>query len=628
MKKIFVYHLDWSLATIAFFSLIVSFFVFVNILQANTGGGGLTQADWRKINGWAWSPNIGWLSLNCLNDFNGDGDLNDPGDDTCSIPYGLHIDTSASQDIRAVGGCAWAGNVGWWICFDDPLLAGNTQAPDYGVYLNNYYWPSDLPSGLNPGASLVPNSLFHGATWATQDSNGHASILPLEGVLGWSNELGFPIVATTTPALEGCFNCTETKTCSDDGSICTQDSECTAPATCVTNRNCDNCLQYNYDTTEPPVMQSVVAGYDCSDCTFTSGIETICTENAYERNKNSCTTCANYYDTPGLLADYTLKNGYGSACGWAWNQDSDSGNGVGWIQFGPRITAGNNPYFQVNSGDIYARKEIRNYYPPVNSNTYNAFVIETNSNTIYNLYASSTLNLLNRPLVGFPALGATGKYTNILGSIDYDGLITEVGETGKNKYGSVIDNVIDNSAEWSIIKDNGGALLLNNKVYYSAGARMINGGLDLEIKNGKNDQNGSGVFVFGDGPVGINHNIKYLGNDIDVSKLKNISSLVWVIKGDLNIDPSVTEISGTFIVLGDGTPCDDGVEFNCGRFISGASGSQLKINGTVIAKKFVLERTYSTNSEPAELFINDGRLKVNPPAGLQNFSTNLPKFTY
>ncbi|KKP89293.1 MAG: hypothetical protein UR94_C0040G0016, partial [Parcubacteria group bacterium GW2011_GWA2_36_10] len=170
--------------------------------------------------------------------------------------------------------------------------------------------------------------------------------------------------------------------------------------------------------------------------------------------------------------------------------------------------------------------------------------------------------------------------------------------------------------------------LLNKKGYYSAGARMINGGLDLEIKNGKNDQNGSGVFVFGDGPVGINHNIKYLGNDIDVSKLKNISSLVWVIKGDLNIDPSVTEISGTFIVLGDGTPCDDGVEFNCGRFISGASGSQLKINGTVIAKKFVLERTYSTNSEPAELFINDGRLKVNPPAGLQNFSTNLPKFTY
>src|SRR3989339_66880 len=562
MKKIFVYHLDWSLATIAFFSLIVSFFVFVNILQANTGGGGLTQADWRKINGWAWSPNIGWLSLNCLNDFNGDGDLTDPEDNTCVsgggvADYGLHIDTSASQDIRALGGCAWAGNVGWWICFDDPLLAGNTQAPDYGVYLNNYYWPSDLPSGLNPGASLVPNSLFHGATWATQDSNGHASILPLEGVLGWSNELGFPIVATTTPALEGCFNCTETKTCSDDGSICTQDSECTAPATCVTNRNCDNCLQYNYDTTEPPVMQSVVAGYDCSDCTFTSGIETICTENASERNKNSCTTCANYYDTPGLLADYTLKNGYGSACGWAWNQDSDSGNGVGWIQFGPRITAGNNPYFQVNSGDIYARKEIRNYYPPVNSNTYNAFVIETNSNTIYNLYASSTLNLLNRPLVGFPALGATGKYTNILGSIDYDGLITEVGETGKNK-------------------------------------------------------NGSGVIVV-NGSAIINKNITYTGDD-KVSTLKNIPSVVWVIKGGLDISPDVTELSGTFIVLG--------------AFNAGGGANQLKVNGSVLAQSFVLNRTYSTNSEPAELFINDGRLKVNPPAGLQNFSTNLPKFTY
>ncbi|KKP88814.1 MAG: hypothetical protein UR94_C0047G0001, partial [Parcubacteria group bacterium GW2011_GWA2_36_10] len=567
MKKIFVYHLDWSLATIAFFSLIVSFFVFVNILQANTGGGGLTQADWRKINGWAWSPNIGWLSLNCLNDFNGDGDLNDPGDDTCSIPYGLHIDTSASQDIRAVGGCAWAGNVGWWICFDDPLLAGNTQAPDYGVYLNNYYWPSDLPSGLNPGASLVPNSLFHGATWATQDSNGHASILPLEGVLGWSNELGFPIVATTTPALEGCFNCTETKTCSDDGSICTQDSECTAPATCVTNRNCDNCLQYNYDTTEPPVMQSVVAGYDCSDCTFTSGIETICTENAYERNKNSCTTCANYYDTPGLLADYTLKNGYGSACGWAWNQDSDSGNGVGWIQFGPRITAGNNPYFQVNSGDIYARKEIRNYYPPVNSNTYNAFVIETNSNTIYNLYASSTLNLLNRPLVGFPALGATGKYTNILGSIDYDGLITEVGETGKNKYGSVIDKFSDSpmSSEWHAIYDFNSSpaqVILDNKVYYYDNPGMLMDSGDLEF--GANaSKNGSGVIVV-NGSAIINKNITYTGDD-KVSTLKNIPSVVWVIKGGLDISPDVTELSGTFIVLG--------------AFNAGGGANQLKVNG-------------------------------------------------
>src|SRR3989339_270473 len=621
MKKIFVYHLDWSLATIAFFSLIVSFFVFVNILQANTGGGGLTQADWRKINGWAWSPNIGWLSLNCLNDFNGDGDLTDPEDNTCVsgggvADYGLHIDTSASQDIRALGGCAWAGNVGWWICFDDPLLAGNTQAPDYGVYLNNYYWPSDLPSGLNPGASLVPNSLFHGATWATQDSNGHASILPLEGVLGWSNELGFPIVATTTPALEGCFNCTETKTCSDDGSICTQDSECTAPATCVTNRNCDNCLQYNYDTTEPPVMQSVVAGYDCSDCTFTSGIETICTENAYERNKNSCTTCANYYDTPGLLADYTLKNGYGSACGWAWNQDSDSGNGVGWIQFGPRITAGNNPYFQVNSGDIYARKEIRNYYPPVNSNTYNAFVIETNSNTIYNLYASSTLNLLNRPLVGFPALGATGKYTNILGSIDYDGLITEVGETGKNKYGSVIDKFSDSpmSSEWHAIYDFNSSpaqVILDNKVYYYDNPGMLMDSGDLEF--GANaSKNGSGVIVV-NGSAIINKNITYTGDD-KVSTLKNIPSVVWVIKGGLDISPDVTELSGTFIVLG--------------AFNAGGGANQLKVNGSVLAQSFVLNRTYSTNSEPAELFINDGRLKVNPPAGLQNFSTNLPKFTY
>lgn len=618
MKKIFTYHFDWSLLAITFFSLVVSFFVFVNITKANFPGGGLDQT-WMEINGWAWSPNIGWLSLNCLNDFSGDGDLNDPIDNTClsggGIDYGLKIDKSADGTTRAVGGCAWAGNVLWWICFDDPLLAGNTLAPDYGVYLNGpssvqYYNGSEPDFTGWPDNNEVENSLCH-----NEDVDCHASILALEGVPGWSHELGFPIGGSSSGALEGCFNCTETKTCShDNGVSCTQNSDCEAlqgGSVCNTARTCDNCLEYTYDLVDPDILDSVIAGYQCTSCTFTSGIDTLCTENAYERNHNTCSSCANYYSFPGLITDYSTSTnaGFGSMCGWAYNEDSFTHNGVGWLQFGPRITAGNNPYFQVNSGDIYARGAIRNYFPPVSNNTYNAFVIETNSNTIYQLYASSSLNLINRPLISFPSESlTTGKYTNVLGSLDVRGLITELASSGKNKYGSSIDDNT-NSATWLNLKNGGGpAILLNNTVYSSAAVTLAQSG-EIIFKDGTGAENGSGV-IFIDGDLNINHDIKYDSTDPD--KLKNIASPVFIIDGDLAIDASVTEIAGTFIVLG--------------SFKTGLGASQLKVNGSVLAQSFALERTYSLG--PSELFINDGRLKVNPPAGLQNFSANLPKFTY
>lgn len=618
MKKIFSYHFDWSLLTIAFFSLVVSFFVFVNIVRANFPGGGLTNT-WMEMNGWAWSPNIGWLSLNCLNDFNGDGDLNDAEDNTCAfVDYGLKIDTSdaPNRDQRAVGGCAWAGNVGWWVCFDDPDEldgAGHADAPDWGVYLNGpsgvQYYDGALPAGLSPDNYAVENSLCH-----DDDVSCHASILALEEVSGWSNELGFPIDnSAALGTLEGCFNCRETKTCSHDGGACTQNSECEAESpgsTCDTYRNCDNCLQYTYNDINPDLLESSIAGYQCSSCTFNGPQQanTICTENAYERNENFCTTCDKYYQTPGLIVDYTTvtNDGYGSMCGWAWNQ-AGSGNGVGWIQFSPRITAANNPYFQVNSGDIYAKGHIKNINI-LGSNIYNAFVIETNSNTIYNLYASSTLNLINRPLINFPAENVTtGRYSNVLGSLDYKGLITEVGETGKNKYGSTIDSS-PISPNWSLLK-HGGSINLGGNVFYESSGSFIADTSDLLIES-NDSANGSGVVVINNTAI-LSHDIFYTNNDKPIN-LKNISSVVWIIKGDLVIDPSVKEISGTFIVFG---------EFN-----TGLGSNQLKVNGSVLAQSFVLDRAYS--SGPSELFINDGRLKVNPPSGLQNFSTNLPKFTY
>ncbi|MCB9802868.1 hypothetical protein H6761_02505 [Candidatus Nomurabacteria bacterium] len=652
MKKHFHFHFYLRIFLFAILAISFVFFIYQKTIKANTGGGGLNQEDF-QFHGWAWSPNIGWLTLNCYNDFDGDGELT-AADNYCAsvrdghpglgaVDFGLYLDASADESVRAVGGCAWADSVGWWICFDDPGLAGSTLAPDYGVYLNDYYWPNDSPSGLSPAASLVPNALYHGGgTWGSQDSNGHASIVILEGETDWTNELGFPIDAIGAPSgsLESCFNCQETKTCSHDSGIsCTADAECDAlspGSTCDVNRTCDNCLEYTYNVDGS--LASSVAGYQCSDCLFNGpdGVDTRCTENAYQNNQNTCSSCVNYYDIPGLLVDYATatNDGAGYMCGWAWNQDSGSGNGVGWIQFSPRITAGNNPYFQVDAGDIYSKGKIRSNYI-LAPDIYNAYIIEAGGD-IFQLNASSSKDglsyLQNRPLINFPSSNGAGKYVNALGKIDYDGLITEVGSTGKNKYGSTLDLLPPGSSGWSTLIDNGGKIELNNTVYYSPMPRIFNGfPSSLIIDNAVNKENGSGVVVFGGGPVLIANNIVYSSDVSSIDRLKDIGSVVWVIKGDLWVDRNVSEISGTFIVLGaDGTDCAVD-EWNCGRFISSYDSpidSQLKINGTVIAKKFVLERTYNTDNEPAEKFINDGRLQVNPPAGLQNFADSLPQFDY
>ena len=68
----------------------------------------------QNVTGWAWSSNIGWISMNSLNcDANGDG-KSDGSPPACPPPgtvmanYGVNIGSSG-----AFSGYAWSGNVGW-----------------------------------------------------------------------------------------------------------------------------------------------------------------------------------------------------------------------------------------------------------------------------------------------------------------------------------------------------------------------------------------------------------------------------------------------------------------------------------------------------------------------------------
>jgi hypothetical protein len=74
-----------------------------------------------NVSGWAWSENIGWISFNCYNDYNGDGIL----EDHCSSSnYGVKLDPST----KIFSGYAWSENIGW-ITFNESELSGCPVSP-------------------------------------------------------------------------------------------------------------------------------------------------------------------------------------------------------------------------------------------------------------------------------------------------------------------------------------------------------------------------------------------------------------------------------------------------------------------------------------------------------------------
>ena len=69
--------------------------------------------------GWAWSENIGWISFNCYNDYDGNGSLESHCIDMgYSSDYGVDIDGTGW-----FSGYAWSENIGW-IAFEPSYVSG------------------------------------------------------------------------------------------------------------------------------------------------------------------------------------------------------------------------------------------------------------------------------------------------------------------------------------------------------------------------------------------------------------------------------------------------------------------------------------------------------------------------
>jgi hypothetical protein len=133
------------------------------------------------------------------------------------------------------------------------------------------------------------------------------------------------------------------------------------------------------------------------------------------------------------------------------------------------------------------------------------------------------------------------------------------------------------------------------------------------------------LVVFGDLNIGPNVSLTYQSDN------GSINSLGIIVIGNVNIDPSVTNLVGNFYVLdSDVALDDDGCPVNIdeakttrGRFSTGSSANQLNVQGLVVAGAFDLLRYYldptDNTTDPAESFYYDGRVLANTPPGFGTF---------
>ena len=112
-----------------------------------SGGWPVRAAASAGVRGWGWSENVGWLSMNCYNDYNNDGKFecccaggagggNCPsGAETCPHSlsvgnYGVDADRSSNYKLS---GYAWSDKVGW-VCFGETCLCADcTSCGNYAT---------------------------------------------------------------------------------------------------------------------------------------------------------------------------------------------------------------------------------------------------------------------------------------------------------------------------------------------------------------------------------------------------------------------------------------------------------------------------------------------------------------
>jgi hypothetical protein len=274
------------------------------------------------------------------------------------------------------------------------------------------------------------------------------------------------------------------------------------------------------------------------------------------------------------------------------------------------------PWLETVHGNVFSEKKILAPVAPP-TDRFNATYCITAKGSIMNFSselggdcgASADANTdITRPK-------PSNAYSTVLGSLDIAGLLA-------GKYGTVVNSTPATfNDDFSTIQPLAGRVIAVN-VTAPATELVVS---YQQILNAALNNRGNGTVVVNGGNLRIAGNLVYQNTPVD--RLSNLASLGWIVLprpdgtlGNVFVDGSVREIVGSFFVAG-----EEG--FDTVAPPLDVSEIPFKLNGLVIARKFVLERLFRSPDYGSERFIYDGRAVANPPPGFADITKSMPIIT-
>lgn len=634
--------------------------------------GGRAQSEAPNGRGFLWSDTAGWISLNCMNDWQGNGVI----ENRCDGPegdYGVIVDVNNTTLIGNISGHAWSPNLGL-ICFG--TTCGRTATFD----LNNLSMVGDGDTtrrvafvqgfarveahsnegGDNNGGWIALNGTAPGNTaievgaWVNNNTltiNGSAWQRNSNGTgVGWIF-FGDPPPGNA-PDEDG-----------DDwraGDVGT-DEQVDLPPDRETdcNNNIDDDLDKSYTIIDERDQGSTTGvdcqDYDCarnSNCPSTEKTETgeQCFDeldndlDAYERRSNGLVPtaeklpidcddpdCADarYFDETGNLHQCVSQEALTAEYNFCHNGEDDDRDGLSdcqdpdcanFITCVPSNLRREHPRCQGsllcsedcpdNDGDLVC--DSADNCPPPISNQDQADVNANGLGDACDAWLETQQGALYG--AGFKA-PAKAPLPNATFCILSSGQI-EYFRSAESKCAS------DQVRSFQALR------------YYLNIPRLLTG---AKIFDQKSIENNGGVFYY-DGDLVVDKSITWpnatgslsgartiiVKGNITFKKssyydassaglsLRNLASVAWIAEGDITFDQGVENVVGAFIATG--------------KISTGIGKKPLTARGLMTASRFDFGRQFASQARGAEQIIYDGRAIFNPPPGLTDFVKALPIF--
>lgn len=655
----------WRTALFACTLVLLGTAVFASTAQAS-------ESD--RLRGWLWSERVGWFSVNCLT---GGG---------CPPEYGVDIaDVVSSQYGGATGysisGWAWSKNVGW-MCFGrtcdsyspSPSQPGSAVyawvAADFEVHgwayipslkdrgwvslncdntgavgCSEYFVTMNLGTGTVTGFAWNGNDDGTGVGWidfstSTLVTNETLCADGLDGDLDGRIDcadvdcLGVAGPGGVTCGPESSLaECTDVNDndgdgrtdCADnlpdvDGDICWHQDAYGCPSTELV---CDDGVDNDVDNGAGGYDDQPTSGVDCADTdclgvgvcaseeafVFGVGMEQDACSDVNDNDVDGDIDCRDASCAPWCPGVCQVDNALLCIPTADPNQCPVDGDGNPTV-CEPVYT----PWLQALFEDIYSRRGIRaENPPPVGQSNATFCLVSAGGGAPVNFvvqsgaFGTAGCDPVPNPEDFLLPIGSN-SYSSPLGRIDIAGI--------KNgSYGRVTTLEPD---EWNQVPD-----VLDGRVYYFPNGLQLNAVRDF--RNAAGTRSGAGLILV-EGKLSISADLTYAAAAA-AGTLRNLASLGVIVTekrdaGGALLAPGTLSMSETTVSRLVGTYYVEGAVY------TGQGNIQrLTVNGLMIARQFNFERTFRTSDEPAEQILYDGRAVANPPPGMADVVSSLPKFT-